>query len=514
MSAFIRMSDITKSYPGVQALRGVELEVRAGEVLALVGENGAGKSTLMKILAGAQRPDGGTISVGGEVVTFHQPRDAQDLGISTIYQELMIVPELSVVENVFLGDLKRGPLGLLDWNQMRAEAGRILGGLGFKGSVDAPVKALSIAEMQLVEIAKALTRRSRLVIMDEPTASLAKEEVDNLFSIVRRLSGDGIAIIFITHHLNEIFEICDRAVVLRDGTYVGSAKVSELTEDELVTMMLGQVVTGNHDRSAALKPDEIVLTARGLGRSPDLHNIDLTLRRGEVLGIAGLMGAGRTELVRAIYGADRVDAGQLATKGRVGYFGSPRAALDAGLGLAPEDRKSEGLVLSMSVGENTTLPSLRRHSGVAGLRLGAERAAALALARQLKVKYADLDQPVGDLSGGNQQKVVLAKLVGAGVDIYLLDEPTRGIDIGAKEAIFELIWALTEQGASVVVISSDLKELLRLCDTIMCMHLGRVMQTYDRSEFDLNDIMLSVMGKVRPDETDRSPAVARQEVPA
>jgi ABC-type sugar transport system ATPase subunit len=496
MQTFIEARDITKSFPGVRALKGVDVDIRQGEILALVGENGAGKSTLMKILSGAQSPDSGEIRIDGAPVAFSGPRDAQSWGISTIYQELMIVPELTVLENVFLGDLKHGRFGLLDWTSMRSEAQSILASLGFEASVDTVAKTLSIAELQLIEIAKSLTRRSRLIIMDEPTASLAREEVDNLFRIVCKLREDGISIIFITHHLHEIFEICDRAVVLRDGAYVGEAPISELTEDSLVAMMLGQAVTENLDRSTtALQPDDVVLSVRGLRRAPDLQGIDLRLRRGEVLGIAGLMGAGRTELVRAIFGADRFDAGEMTVRGKLGYFASPRAALDAGIGLAPEDRKGEGLILSLPIGQNITLPSLDRHAGVAGLRLGEEATVALELSRKLKVKCASIDEAVGNLSGGNQQKVVLAKLVGAGVEIYLLDEPTRGIDIGAKEAIYNLIWELTEQGASVIVISSAIKELLRLCDTIACLHLGKVTRTYERADFDLNAIMLNVMGK-------------------
>lgn len=427
MSTFIEARGIEKAFLGVKALRGVDLDVRAGEVLALVGANGAGKSTLMKILAGAIRPDGGTISIDGEPVAFQRPQDAQDRGISTVYQELMIVPEISVTENVFLGDLRRGRTGLLDWSGMRAEAQRILSSLGFTASVDALASTLSIAEMQLLEIAKTLTRKSRLVIMDEPTASLANEEVENLFKIVRKLRAEGIAIIFITHHLNEIFETCDRAVILRDGANAGGAMIADLTENDLVSMMLGRSVSANFNRSSsALRQDEIVLSAKGVGRAPDLHDVDLRLRRGEVLGIAGLMGAGRTELVRVLFGADAASKGTLEVNGRVGYFGSPRAALDAGLGLAPEDRKGEGLVLSLPIGQNITLSSLRRHMGPLGLRLGAEASAAGELAARLQVKHASLDQAVGELSGGNQQKVVLAKLIGAGVDIYLLDEPTRG----------------------------------------------------------------------------------------
>ncbi|WP_176721873.1 sugar ABC transporter ATP-binding protein [Bradyrhizobium sp. LMTR 3] len=480
----------------MKALRGVDLDVHPGETLAVVGENGAGKSTLMKILSGAVEPSGGELRIDGEPVRLSTPQEARSRGISTIYQELMIAPALTVLENVFLSDLRRGRFGLLDWDGMRREAQRILARLGFPASVDTTAKELSVAELQLIEIAKSLIHRSRLIIMDEPTASLAKEEVDNLFRIVRELKSEGIAIIFITHHLHEIFEICDRAVVLRDGSYVGQAMITSLTEDKLVTMMLGHAISEVQQRSSsAVRENEVVLSIKDLRRSPDLQGINLRLRRGEILGIAGLMGAGRTELVRAIFGADRVDSGEMQIKGKVGMFASPRAALDAGVGLAPEDRKSEGLILSLPIGQNITLPSLGQYAGMLGLRLGAERRRAGELSRQLNVKMASLDQLVGNLSGGNQQKVVLAKLVGASADIYLLDEPTRGIDIGAKESIFDLIWQLTEKGASVIVISSAINELLRVCDTIACMHLGRIIRTFERADFDLNAIMLSIMGK-------------------
>lgn len=496
MSPFIEIRGIDKAFMGIKALRGIDLDIVPGEILALVGANGAGKSTLMKILAGAHRPDAGTISIDGAPLDFHRPQDAQDHGISTVYQELMIVPELTVVENVFLGDLRRGRFGLVDWAGMRVEAQRILSTLGFTTPVEALANSLSIAEMQLIEIAKTLTRPSRLIIMDEPTASLANEEVENLLAIVRKLSADGIAIIFITHHLNEIFEVCDRAVILRDGENAGEAKVADLSETDLVSMMLGRSVAAAKERSdTVLRSNEVVLEARGVTRFPDLHDVNITLRRGEVLGIAGLMGAGRTELLRVLCGADRATSGTITVKGKVGHFRSPRAALESGLGLAPEDRKGEGLMLPLSIACNITLSSLDQHVGPLGLRLAGETATAQDLARKLQVKHASVHQAVGELSGGNQQKVVLAKLIGAGVDIYLLDEPTRGIDVGAKEAIFDLVWDLTEQGAAVIVVSSDLSELLRLCDTIVSLHLGHVTRRFRRDEFDINTVMLSMMGK-------------------
>jgi ABC-type sugar transport system ATPase subunit len=332
--------------------------------------------------------------------------------------------------------------------------------------------------------------------MDEPTASLSKEEVASLFELVRSLKAEGIAVILITHHLHEIFEICDRLIVLRDGDYVGASDIDQIDEAGLVEMMLGHAVkTYDDSHREMINMDQIVLSVRDLTRAPDINNVDLTLRRGEVLGIAGLMGAGRTELVRALFGADSLDNGEIEINGSVVYVSSPRKALDLGLGLAPEDRKTQGLILSMPIAHNATLPSLSNHVGPFGINLRNENAVAEDLCEKLFVKYASLSQPVGNLSGGNQQKVVLAKLLGAGTDIYLLDEPTRGIDIGAKEAIFDLIWELTAQGSSVIVISSVIEELMRVCDRIVCLHLGRVTNTYKRGDYDLNRIMLNAMGK-------------------
>ena len=488
--------NISKQYPGVTALKGVDFAIDAGEIVAVVGENGAGKSTLMKILAGAVRPSGGSLYVDGEAVEFRGPLDARRRGVCTIYQELMIVPELSVVENVFLGHLRQRR-GLLDWGAMRKAAARILGRLGLKAPLDARAGGLSVAEQQLIEIAKSLSHNSRLLIMDEPTASLSREEVASLFDLVRSLQRERIAVILITHHLHEIFEICDRLIVLRDGDYVGAAAIGEIDEQGLVEMMLGHKVEIDHDRDrASTRTREIVLEARAVSRLPALDNVSIKLHKGEILGIAGLMGAGRTELARVLFGADQADAGAVMVNGSLALLSSPRHALNLGIGLAPEDRKTQGLILSMPVGQNVSLPSLAKHANaLTGLNLSAEAREARMLCEKLCVNYADINHAVGNLSGGNQQKVVLAKLLGAGADIYLLDEPTRGIDIGAKEAIFDLIRELAAKGASVIIISSVIEELIRACDRIVCLHLGRVTQGYERDEFDLNRIMLSAMGK-------------------
>ena len=486
---------VSKFYPGVKALKEVDFYIESGEVVAVVGENGAGKSTLMKILAGAIQPNEGEMLLDGKPIRFAGPLDAQSQGICTIYQELMIVPELSVVENVFLGHLKKRR-GVLDWSAMRAEAKAILSRLGLTASLDAKAGELSVAEQQLIEIAKSLSRKSRFLIMDEPTASLSKKEVARLFSLVRTLRDEGIAVVLITHHLHEIFEICDRLIVLRDGEFVGASDIDKIDEAGLVEMMLGRLVQTNETtRRHAANSDEVVLKASGLTRRPHLENVDLTLFRGEVLGIAGLMGAGRTEILRAIFGADRLDRGELTIRGEIALVASPRKALDLGLGLGPEDRKTQGLILSMSVSQNATLPSLASFAGPFGVNFRKEAAAAKNLCDKLLVKHAGLSQPVGNLSGGNQQKVVLAKLLGAGTKIFLLDEPTRGIDIGAKEAVFELIWDLAAKGNSIIIVSSAIEELIRVCDRIVCLHLGQVNGTYHRDNFDLNRIMLNAMGK-------------------
>lgn len=486
---------ITKNYPGVKALNGVDFSIDSGEIVAVVGENGAGKSTLMKVLAGAIQPNEGCLYLDGKQVEFSGPLDAQSRGICTIYQELMIVPELSVVENVFLGHLKK-KRGILDWSGMQKQATEILGRLGLSAPLEAKAGDLSVAEQQLIEIAKSLSRNSRLLIMDEPTASLSKEEVTKLFELVRSLKADDIAVILITHHLHEIFEICDRLMVLRDGNYVGASDIDQIDEARLVELMLGQKIEIKESKHRDLTAvEEIVLEVRNLTRRPELDNISLTLHKGEVLGLAGLMGAGRTELVRALFGADPIHSGEVTVNGSLAVLSSPRKALDLGIGLAPEDRKTQGLVLSMPIGQNTTLPSLAIHSGLFGLNLREELRTAAELCEKLVVKYVNLNHAVSNLSGGNQQKVVLAKLLGAGTDIYLLDEPTRGIDIGAKEAVFNLIWDLAAKDCSIMIISSVIEELIRVCDRIVCLHLGRVTQSYERENFEFDRIMLNAMGK-------------------
>jgi ribose transport system ATP-binding protein len=495
-ATFLTMAGISKHYPGVKALSDVGLQVRAGEILSLVGENGAGKSTMMKILAGAVKPDAGTISIDGKPVELNDTSVAHRMGISTIYQELMLVPHLSVVENLFLGNLVRNRCGLLDWKGMRARAVGIMRDLGYPGSIDVAIRDLSVAEQQLVEIGKAMTRPCRLLIMDEPTAPLNREEVEHFFKIVRQLQKAGTSIIFITHHLNEIFEVCDRVVVLRDGQMVGESDVAHLSESQLVEMMLGRKL--NHEKrewDRGVVPNaDVVLEVDGLCTDELLKDVSFTLRKGEVLGLAGLMGSGRTEILRNIFGVDKPSAGTIRAEGRRAMFTGPRQALERGIGLGPEDRKSDGLILSMPIRHNVTLSSLTRYAGPFALRRGREVAAVKDLCQRLQVKYSSTEVPVGKLSGGNQQKVILARLLDANVDIFLLDEPTRGIDVGAKGAIFELIRQLAADGASVIIVSSVIEELVHVCDRIICLNLGRVTGEQARAEFDMAKIMINVMG--------------------
>ncbi len=491
----LKTQNISKFYPGVKALQNINFSIDKGEIVSVVGENGAGKSTLMKILSGAISPSEGQIFMDDSPVVFTKPTMAQNMGISTIHQELMIIPELSVVENVFMGALKRGFLGILDWQNMALETEKLLAKLGLKLDVFGKAGNLSVAEQQLLEIARSIRRNSRLLIMDEPTASLSREETENLFNLVRSLRKQGIAVILITHHLNEIFELCDRAFVLRDGQYSGKSDIQDLTETKLIEMMLGaELVQNKGEVRKYTQNPEIVLETKNVTRTPALKNISIQLHRGEVLGIAGLMGAGRTELVRVLYGADVIDSGEIHINGEITTLKNPRDAIDNAVGLAPEDRKTQGLILSMSIAHNVTMSSLKSYSGLLGLSLSKEKKDADKFCTLLETKHTGVEYEVGTLSGGNQQKVVLAKLLGAGTDIYLLDEPTRGIDVGAKKAISNLIWDITNRGSSVIIISSAIEELITVCDRIVCMHQGEITQTYDRKDFDLNKIMLSSMG--------------------
>ncbi|ARP73791.1 sugar ABC transporter ATP-binding protein [Streptomyces pluripotens] len=467
----LRIEGIGKTFPGVVALDGVDFDLRRGEVHVLLGENGAGKSTLIKMLSGAYRPDSGRIFAGGQAVRIHGAQDAERLGIATIYQEFNLVPDLTVAENIFLGRQPRR-FGLIDRKRMEADAARLLDRVGIRVSPRARVRELGIARLQMVEIAKALNLEARVLIMDEPTAVLTSEEVEKLFQIVRRLREEGVGIIFITHHLEEIAALGDRVTVLRDGRSVGQVPAST-PQNELVRLMVGRSIEQQYPRESA-GPGAPLLSVSGLTRDGVFHNVGFEVRAGEVVGIAGLVGAGRTEVARAIFGADPYDAGTVEVAGRRLPRHDVNAATAAGIGLVPEDRKGQGLVLDASVQENLGLVTLRAASRVGWVDRRAQRTAAARIAGQLGVRMAGLGQHVRTLSGGNQQKVVIGKWLLADTKVLILDEPTRGIDVAAKVEIYQLINELTAAGQAVLMISSDLPEVLGMSDRVLVMNQGRI----------------------------------------
>ncbi|MFJ1606715.1 sugar ABC transporter ATP-binding protein [Streptomyces sp. NPDC088253] len=471
----LRIEGIRKTFPGVVALDSVDFDLRRGEVHVLLGENGAGKSTLIKMLSGAYQPDSGRVLVDGEEVRVHGAQDSERLGIATIYQEFNLVPDLTVAENIFLGRQPRR-YGLIDRKRMEAEAAELLERVGVSVSPRARVRELGIARLQMVEIAKALSLNARVLIMDEPTAVLTSEEVEKLFAIVRQLREDGVGIVFITHHLEEIAALGDRVTVIRDGKSVGQVPAST-TEDELVRLMVGRSIEQQYPRERATGDDgsgAALLTVEGLTRDGVFHDVSFEVRAGEVVGIAGLVGAGRTEVVRAVFGADPYDKGAVKVAGCELRRHDVNAAMAAGIGLIPEDRKGQGLLLDASVEENLGLVTMRAatHGGLVDLK--GQREAAARIAEQLGVRMAGLGQHVRTLSGGNQQKVVIGKWLLADTKVLILDEPTRGIDVGAKVEIYQLVNELTAAGAAVLMISSDLPEVLGMSDRVLVMAQGRI----------------------------------------
>jgi len=485
----VEMRGISKYYPGVVALDNVDFSLARGEVHALVGENGAGKSTLMKILAGAESKSRGEILLDGEPVTIDSPHRAMDLGISIIYQEFNLVPHLSAAENIFLG---REPTrlfpGWVDFGKVYGESRRLMDSLGMRLDVRAEVRSLSVAQQQMVEIAKATSRQSRLIVMDEPSATLTDHELTNLFSLIRSLRERGVSVIYISHRLEEIFAIADRVTVFRDGRHIATRPIGELDRDEIIRMMVGRELKESIPKQPA-EPGEVVLEARGLTRAGAFRDVSFSVRRGEVVGLGGLVGAGRTEVARAIFGADPLDAGEIRLEGRPVRVHSPRDAISLGIGLVPEDRKLLGLVLGMAVRENVTLANLAAVAPGGFINPARERAIAEKYIHDLMIRTPSGEQTVRNLSGGNQQKVVLAKWLFTDSKFLIFDEPTRGIDVGSKVEIYQLMNALTAQGVAILMISSELPELLGMSDRILVMHEGRLAGELPRAEATQERVM-------------------------
>jgi ribose transport system ATP-binding protein len=497
MSDFVlEMKDIVKRFPGVLAVNGGQLDLRPGEVHCLVGENGAGKSTLMKILAGAQPMDAGEIRLSGEPVHIYSPHHAQHLGISMIYQEFNLSPYLSVAENIFLGREPRiGRTPFIDWSKMHRDARDILGRIRVDLDVRKPVNECSVAQQQMVEIAKALSFNSKVIVMDEPSATLTDHELEALFDLIRGLKEEGIGMIYISHRLEEIFAIGDRVTVMRDGEYIATKAVADVDREYIIRMMVGRELTEEFPKEDFELGEEVV-RVEGLTRTGAFEDVSFSLRKGEIVGLTGLVGAGRTEVARAIFGADRIDAGQIYLCNEPVAVRSPQDAIRQGIGLLTEDRKNQGLVLGMTVRENTSLANLKSLVKFLFVDRVRERAATDTYVKDLQIKTPSIEQAVQNLSGGNQQKVVLAKWLFTESRVLIFDEPTRGIDVGAKVEIYKLMNELVRQGVCILMISSELPEVLGMCDRVLVMHEGRLAGTLNRGEASQEAIMRLATGEV------------------
>jgi ABC-type sugar transport system ATPase subunit len=494
------MSGISKSFPGVRALDDVSFEVMPGEVHALLGENGAGKSTLLKILSGAQKPDSGTIEFSGATISPANPHAAQQLGIVTIYQEFTLAPNMTIAENIFVGR-EPGPRIFVNWRKMANETRALTQRLGLGLKPMTMVRDLNVAEQQMVEIARALSMKSRLIVMDEPTSALSSGEVEKLFRIIRDLKAQGLSIIFVTHRLEEVMQICDRYTVLRDGRNVGSGAIADITIDGIIRLMVGREVNAlfAHRKDAA--PGEVALEVRGMtrrGNAQDqnaavLDEVSFKVRKGEILGLAGLVGAGRTEVARAIFGADHFDSGRVLIGGMERWISSPEDAIRAGIGLVPEDRKQQALFLALAVRPNL---SMAAHDRIRRFGIfiddGAERALVEEYRKALNIRMASPEQIVANLSGGNQQKVVLARWLALRPQVLIVDEPTRGIDVGAKVEVHQLLYEMARNGIAIIAISSELPEIMAISDRIVTMREGRVTGEVNR-DAATEEMLMSMM---------------------
>ncbi|MCX7941559.1 MAG: sugar ABC transporter ATP-binding protein [Dictyoglomaceae bacterium] len=498
MEPIVRMEGISKAFPGVQALDMVDFEAYPGEVMGLVGENGAGKSTLMKILSGAYKKDTGRIYLEGKRVEIENPYHAQSLGISTIYQEFNLTPNQTVAQNIFCNREPRkkgilGSLGFVDKERMEEEAREILKTLGADISPNSFVRDLSVAEKQMVEIAKALSFKAKIIIMDEPTSALGSEEVDKLFEIINQLKSQGIAVIFISHRLEEVFKIADRITILRDGKLVGVMNKKDATPEKVIYLMVNRPATEMFKKEES-KVGNVVLEVRNLSKKGIVENVSFKLYKGEILGIAGLVGSGRTEMVRLIFGADKKDSGEIYLEGRKVEINSPEDAVRLGIGFVPEDRQNQGLILKLSVRENIGLTILKKLVNLLFVNKEKLNSVAKEFIQRLNIKTPSPVQKVLYLSGGNQQKVVLAKWLSLNPKVLILDEPTRGIDVGAKVEVYSIINQLAKSGIGIIMISSEMPEVLAMSDRILVMSEGRLVAELSRKEATQEKIMTYASG--------------------
>lgn len=494
MAPLFELRGISKQFPSVRALDDVSFDIRAGEVHMLLGENGAGKSTLMKVLCGAYRADAGSFFHRGEPITIAGPGDARRIGIAVIFQEFTLVPYLDIAHNIFLGrEFAHRIPGLIDRKRIYAEARRVLDAIGFDIDPKTPVHRLGIAQQQMVEIAKALSQEARILVMDEPTASLSDRETELLFAMIRRLKENGVAIVYISHRLAEVFLLGDRITVLRDGRKIASVLPADTTPDELVKLMVGRSIDMSYGRRFCETPGDVVLEVKGLSAETGISGVDLVVRAGEIVGLAGLVGSGRTEVARAIFGADRVTAGEVSLFGER-LTGTPQQATARGIALIPENRRQQGLAINRSVGDNIVLAGLPKmfRSGLFAPRKA--NAAAQAVIDRLHIATPGPLRTVGFLSGGNQQKVVIGKWLNAQARFFVFDEPTRGIDVGAKAEIFKLLDQLARDGAGILMISSEQPEIIRVCDRAYVMRDGHVAGELSRQQLtEANIVRLSML---------------------
>jgi ribose import ATP-binding protein rbsA 1 len=489
----LKISGIDKSFPGVKALSNACLSVYAGRAMALMGENGAGKSTLMKVLTGIYSKDAGTIEYLGQQVMFKGPKNSQEAGISIIHQELNLVGNLTIAENIFLGREFTTPFGSIDWKKMHAEADKLLARLNVPHSSHQLCSELSIGEQQMVEIAKALSFESKVIIMDEPTDALTDTETEALFNVIRELKAEKRGIVYISHRIKEIFEICDDVTVLRDGQFIGEVAVAELTEDRLIEMMVGRRLDEQYPH-VDVPEGEVRLEVNQLSGS-GVHNVSFTLRAGEILGISGLMGAGRTELMKVLYGALPKESGEVRLNGKTISNDCPQDGLNNGIVYISEDRKGDGLILGMSVKENMSLTALDHFSKVGRIRHDSEQLAVDDFILMFNIKTPSRDQQIGLLSGGNQQKVAIAKGLMTRPNVLILDEPTRGVDVGAKKEIYQLINKFKQDGLSIIIVSSEMPEVLGMSDRILVMREGRISGEFSREDATQEKLLAAAIGK-------------------